>query len=452
MLQRPSNKVVAGIRRAILAVSVACALAACAKTGTTAPSSQTTGRGTVGYVRMDELVKHHPLYSQLAQYNDSIAALNLSATVPQVAKPDAAIAKQEAALQAQLNAAADRTRKLIDEKSKEYQQRESQAIAQALRSNANAPSAGAIQQQIQTTARGQAAGVSAQAQRDLQSYRKTLDAQDGAELAAAQKTLTDRATRTFRAKQDELAAKESALTLDLASKDAAERLSLRTRLSSLAMEDADREDARSKLAAIDRREADALAPVKNRDQQTLVTLQAQLREQVQRDMQNRANQIHSRAVAKLRAREDDLRRQFSSGPLIATRVQNGKSTQQINPNLPPDLRARIQTLHNDYQRQFTDDAKATITDFNKTRDDLRRRYEQLRGIDGAAQNGAQAQIASLTKKRDDLYGQMVAQIGREVRLIAQQRGIAVVVTDPVANAAGVDLTSDAMKDIESLHE
>ena len=97
-------------------------------------------------------------------------------------------------------------------------------------------------------------------------------------------------------------------------------------------------------------------------------------------------------------------------------------------------------------------AKSTIDDFKRTRDDLRGRYEQLRGIDASAQNGAAGQIASLAKKRADLYAQMVAQIGREVRLLAQARGISVVVTDPVANAGGVDLTSDALKDIESLHE
>jgi len=36
--------------------------------------------------------------------------------------------------------------------------------------------------------------------------------------------------------------------------------------------------------------------------------------------------------------------------------------------------------------------------------------------------------------------------------IERQRGISVVLTDVVAPAAGVDLTPDAKKDIESLHE
>jgi len=429
---------------------IAVGVSACAKSSTQ-PVAIASGPGSVGFVRMDELVKHHPLYGQLAQYNDSIAALNLAAMVPRIAKPDAAIAKQEAQLQKELNDAADRTKKLLDEKSKQYQQRESQAIAQALRASGSGPSAGAIQQQINSTARIQSAGVNSQAQKDLDRYRATVQAQTNAELAATQRALQDRASRTYRAKQDELSAKESALTLDLASKDASERLSLRTRLSSLALEDNERDDVRNKLTAIDRHEADAIAPVKNRDQQTLVTLQTQLHEQVRHDLQSRADEIHAQSMAKLRAREADVGRQF--GPAIATTVDSsGRPAQQINPNLPPRVRAQIEALHTDYQKQFNDDAKSTIVDFNKTRDDLRKRYDTLRGVDTDAQNGAQAQIASLSKKRDDLYDQMVTQIGREVRLIAQQRGIAVVVTDPVANAGAVDLTADAMKDIESLHE
>ncbi len=59
---------------------------------------------------------------------------------------------------------------------------------------------------------------------------------------------------------------------------------------------------------------------------------------------------------------------------------------------------------------------------------------------------------ALQKQRGELYEEMVDQIGREVKTIAQRRGIGVVVSDVVAPAGGVDLTADAEKDIESLHE
>ena len=116
------------------------------------------------------------------------------------------------------------------------------------------------------------------------------------------------------------------------------------------------------------------------------------------------------------------------------------------------LRTRIQQLHDDYQKRFQDDAKTTIADFEKTRADLSRRYAELHGVDVSAQHGAHAQILALRKKREDLYDEITGQIDREVRLIAQQRGISVVLSDVVAPAGGVDLTPDALKDIESLHE
>jgi hypothetical protein len=313
------------------------------------------------------------------------------------------------------------------------------------------PSAAQIAEQINRTARSQSQSVAAQANRDFDSYRKTLVAQDTGELRAAQKTLADRAGRQFRAKQDELQARESALSLAQANRDAATRLSLRTRLSSLALDDAQRDAARSQLAALDRGEADVLAALKNRDSQTLAALAAQLRGDVQRELQAKANEIHGRSIAKLNLREQDIRRQFGAPPSAAL-VPAGNASASKAANLSPELRTTIKALHDNYQNQFNSDAKSTIEEFARTRDDLRRRYEQLRGIDASAQSGAQAQIASLTKKRADLYGQMVAQIGREVRLLAQARGISVVVTDPVASAGGVDLTSDALKDLESLHE
>jgi hypothetical protein len=402
---------------------------------------------------MSELIKHHPLYSQLTGYDESIQALNLRGVVPEVAKPDAAIARAEAQLQSELDAAAARTRRLLAEKSQAYQAREQLAIALALRAPAGqAPSAAQIAQQINRTAQAQSASVAAQANRDFESYRKTLTAQDEGELRAAQKALADRADRQFRAEQDELQAKESALSLAQANRDAPARLTLRTRLSSLALDDAQRDAVRGQLAALDRGESDALAALKNRDSQTLAALGAQLRASVQRDIQAQANEIHSRSVAKLNAREGEIRREFGAGSRAVANLPGGTAAGPNAANLSPRLRSTIKALHENYQAQFNHDAQSTIDAFGRTRDDLRRRYEQLRGIDASAQSGAAAQIETLTKKRADLYGQMVAQIGREVRLLAQARGISVVVTDPVANGGGVDLTADALKDIESLHE
>jgi Skp family chaperone for outer membrane proteins len=119
--------------------------------------------------------------------------------------------------------------------------------------------------------------------------------------------------------------------------------------------------------------------------------------------------------------------------------------------LPAALQQRIAQLHADYARAYRSDAQRTIDDFNKTRADLTRRFDALAATDAAAAQSAQSEIADLQKKHDALYAQMVAQIDREVKTIAQQRGVSIVV-DSIAPAGGVDLTDDAMKDIESLHE
>ena len=308
----------------------------------------------------------------------------------------------------------------------------------------------AIAAQMEGTAHSQAAGAGAQAQRDLDAYRKQLEAQDTAQITAAEHTLEARADRTYRAKVDELNAKESSLSLMLANADAAQRLSLRTRLSSLALDDAARTDANDQLAALDRKEADTVGALHNQDAETLAALQTQLRAQVQRDMNSQVGQIRQRSLARYRERSDQLRGEFapSNGPLIAT-SPNGPPS--VNPNLPPALRQRIGQLHADYTQAFQADAKQTIADFQKTRADLQQRYAALTGTDAAATQSAQLEIQTLEKKRQDLYAQMVAQINREVKTIAQQRGVSTVVST-VAPAGGVDLTGDAMKDIETLHE
>jgi hypothetical protein len=433
-------------------VLAALAVAACSRPQT--PNSP-SGSAKVGYVRMDELVHRHPLYDQLARYDRSIEAFDLTSTAPQVAKTDPNLIKREQQLQKELRDAADRTQKLLTQKQQQYQEQEAAAIAAAMRgAGQTGPSAAQIAGAVNTTAQQQRSGVSSQAQRDLEAYRTTLQKQDRAQVDAAQKALGQRADRTYRAKVDELQARESALTLSLANADAAQRLALRTKLSSLALDDAAREEAQKELAALDRKEADALAAQRNRDQQQLSALQAQLRLQVQRDLNAEVAAIQRRTMGSLSQRQQSLSRQVSTmgGPVLQTTVVNGRPQQQVNPNLPPALRSRIEALHSDYQKRFADDAKTTIADFQKTRADLSRRYAELHGIEMSSLQGAQSQIASLRKKRDDLYDQITAQIDREVRLIAQQRGISVVLTNVLAPASGVDLTPDALKDIESLHE
>lgn len=434
--------------RALVAAAACVVLAACSHAAAPAPAA---GNGRIGYVRMHDLVKAHPLYPQLAQIDDTIQALDLSALAPQALAADPQLKRETDALNAQLAAAAKRTNDVIDAKGHDYQARENAAIAAAMRAAGvpGGPSVDAVRAQLDATARGQSAGVNAQAQSDLAAYRKQLEAQDMAEIAAAQHTLAARADRTYRAKADELTAQEAAASLKLANDDAAERLSLRTKLTSLALDDTQRDDANKELAALDQREADALAALRNTDGQTLATLKNQLSAQIDADLRTQIGPIRQRSLQRYQERERELHGEFApqNGPLVG-----GAAIAAADPNLSPELRKRILQLHADYTAAFQRDAKATVDDFNRTRADLARRYAALSGTDVSANAGLQAEMQSLQKKRADLYAEMVDQIGREVKTIARQRGISVVVNDVAAPAGGIDLTDDAMKDIQSLHE
>ena len=380
-----------------LAFAAGASLAACAHGGSSAsaPAAVPSG-GRVGYVRMDDLVRKHPLYGQLAQYEANIAALNLTALTPQALAAGPEVKRAQAQLDAQLDAAAKRTNALLQAKGKSYQDRENAAIAAALRAAAvpNGPGVAQIESQLAGTAQTQAAGAGAQAERDLEAYRKQLEAEDAAQIAAAQRVLAARAERTYNAKADEVNAREAALSLQLASADAAERLSLRTKLSSLALDDAARDAANKELEALDHKEADALAVQRNLDSQELAALQVRLRAGIQSDMRVEVAAIEQRSQQRLRDRSGQLRAQFAApgAPPGASPPPGGIA---LSPSLPPALRARIEQLHADYTQAFQSDAKQTIAEFNRTRADLTQRYQQLTGADSAAAQSAQLEIASL---------------------------------------------------------
>jgi hypothetical protein len=120
--------------------------------------------------------------------------------------------------------------------------------------------------------------------------------------------------------------------------------------------------------------------------------------------------------------------------------------------LSPALRAKLDGLHKRYQADFTQDAQGTIQAFDAMRDMLSRRFHQLAAVDSAASREADKASEGLRKQHDDLYREMVAQINREVRDVAKRRGVGVLVNGPTAPPGSVDLTADALPNIESLHE
>jgi hypothetical protein len=429
-----------------LALLVSCARAPVATSDEPAPRD-----GRVGYVRMGELVKVHPLYSQLARLDDDMAALQLRSVGSDIARSGADIEKEERALQAELDAAADRTKKALTDKQAEYAKREQAAINAALSAGGGAggPGGGTIAGGVTEAARSQAQTVAGAAQHNLDVYRLQLIAQDEAAVRSLNAALGERAARSFRDRAEQLQKQESDFSLQQAANDASARLSLRTKLSNLALDDASRADVKKQLDTLDQQEADALAAMKNRDQATLAAYQAELHASVKSELEAQVAQIRKRTIAKIDERAQATRRQLISQ--IGLPPQGGTAGSGAI-GLSPDMRAKLEALHRQYQTDFNRDASQTVAQFQKTRADLTKRFQQLAGVDADAQAGAQRQLGALQKQRGELYDEMVSQIGREVKVIAKKRGIDVVVSDVVAPAGGVDLTADAEKDVESLHE
>jgi hypothetical protein len=272
-----------------------------------------------------------------------------------------------------------------------------------LAAGGHAVAAGPVGANVGATARQQAAGVQAEMSRNLSAYEKTLSRQEMQQTAAYERAVSQRADRQYGAKARELQSKESELALQLATKDAPQRLELRTRLANLALDNTAREQVRSQLDALDKSEADQVAAMRNRDQQTLAQLRTQLRAQAQHEMETGVAKIHAQNEAKLVSR---------AGPATVPNVPGGGIV--VPTNLPPDLKAKIDALHKEYQDRYTRDAKATIDKFNQTRDDLKKRYDDLHGVDAAASASLSKELAGLQEQHDKLYSQIVDQINREV--------------------------------------
>ena len=398
----------------------------------------------IGYVRLDDVIKKHPLYPQLAQIDASIDALNLRTLSPSVPRTGAEIASETAELNRELVAARTRANTLLQQKQRDYAQREQQAINAAIAASGEKPGT-APAQAMQQAAAAQGAAAAQQASRDFAQYQQQVVAQDRSAVDALSRQLSARAAQEYRRKADELTARESQASLDAANADSAQRLALRTKLNNLALDDATRNQVKSQLAALDRKEAQSVAAMRARDTSELAAYQAQLRSQTSAQMNAQVGAIHSQTAAKLRERGNAVSSQ------ISTQLQNVGPAPGAG-GLSPATRAKIEQIDRDYKSRFRADVAKTIDEFNLTRSELDTRFAALHGVDVGSQGALAKQLDALHKQRDQLYNQIVAQVQREMQGIAAQRGLRVVFVNIVVPAGGIDMTDDAVKAVESLHE
>ncbi len=427
---------------AVLLMAAALALGACARQ----PQPGDPNVRGIGYVRLQDALKRHPLYPQLAQIDDSIDALSLKsvggAAVPHTG---AQIAAETQELNTELRAAQDRANAILSQKQADYQRREQAAISAALAAAGAGTNGSQAAQSMQSTSAAQAQQVTTQANADFNAYQRDVIAKDSAATSAITRQMNARADSAYRQRATQMQERESQLALDLSQQDATKRLDLRTKLNNLALDDATRKSYRSQLAQIDASEAAAVAAQRQRDQQELAAYHRQLIGQTAAQIAAATSKIHSDTQAKLQSRRNEVSQQVSS------------NLQALNPssvpaNLSASTRDRIAQIQQQFKSQFTADARKTVAQYQATKADLDARYAALQGVDTAASGAAGKQIAQLRKQRDDLYNKMVDQIKHDADGVAAKRGLSVVFVSFEAAPGGIDLTDDVAKEIESLHE
>jgi len=406
-----------------------------------APNVHSPGVRGTGYIRIDEIVKHHPLYAQLTQLDDAIAAINLQSVAPQVPLGAAQIAAQTAELNRELHDAQVRANKILAQKQRDYAQREAQAVAAAL-SAAGIHGSGALAAQQMSAASAQQEQAAARAaDADLMAYQQNVIAQDNAASSSVQQQLAAQADQKYRAKAEQLQQNETDLSLRLTQQDAASRLAIKMRLSNLALDPAARKQADDQLAAIGAREAAQIKVQRNADAATLRTYRAELDRQTADAIRAQVGQIQAQTRVKLEERRNEVGSQLRSlgPPALPT-------------NLPPDVSARVAAIRRQMVGRFQADAAKTIQEYNDTKADLDRQFEALHGADVGATGSAAKELDALQKRRNELYAQIVAQVRLDATRIAQERGFSIVFVDIWAAAGGYDLTNEIIKDVESQHE
>jgi hypothetical protein len=432
---RSSRNVFAALAAAIVV------LAGCAQQRADDPNV----RG-IGYVRLEEVLKKHPLYPQLSQIDDSIDALGLhslgAGAVPHTGKQ---IAMQTKELNAELKAAQDRANGILRQKQLDYAQREQAAISAALAAAGAGTKGAQSAQAMQSISASQAQQVTAQANSDFAQYQQSVITQSNAALQSIGSQLSARADRAFGQRATQLQERESQLSLELSQADASKRLQLRMKLNALALPDATRKQYRDELAALDASEAAAVSAQRARDQQTLAAYRAQLNTQVRGEMATQSAKIHTDTQAKLATRRNEVSQAVSS-------QLQGLRPNAVPSNLPAATRDRIAQIDRTFKAQFQADAQKTIAQYQATKAELDARYAELQGADASATGAANTQLGQLQRERDDLYNKMVEQIRRDAGTVAAKRGLQVVLVNIEAAPGGIDLTNDVERDIESLHE
>jgi Skp family chaperone for outer membrane proteins len=396
----------------------------------------------VAYVRVDEAIKHHPLYPQLAQLNDAIDAINFEASMPHAPLTPAQIAQQSKDLNAQMQAAQNKANAILASKQQMYQQQEHDADVAALKAAGVDPNAAGLGQVMNATSAQQAQQAAAAAQQGYMEYQRGVIAQDQAAMNSIAQQLQKAANDKVRARAEQYQQAESDLSLKLAQEDSSQRMALQTQLNTLALSSDQRKSVGGQLAALDKKEADQVNALRAVDAQALATYQKQIGAQTMAQIRQQQTALQSQTGAKLAQRRDQVGAQLRGlgAPPVAT------------VKLPPDLLKRLAQIHEQYAAKFQADAQQAIEEFQATKTDLDAQFAALHGQGVSATGASAVKLRDLQKRQAQLQSQIQDQIQREAVRLAKEMGFSLVLDNVQAANGGYDLTNDLIHDLESQHE
>jgi hypothetical protein len=396
----------------------------------------------IAYVRIDEVIKHDPLYPQLQQLQDAISAINFESTLPHAPLTPAQIAAQTKQLNVELQQAQTRANSVIAAKQQQYGTQERAADAAALKAAGINPAAAGLGAQMNATSQAQAQAAAQAAQQGYMNYQRSVIAQDNAALGAIAQQLSKQADQKYRARAAQYAQAESDLSLQLEQQDSAQRIDLRTKLNTVALDPTQRKSIEDQLSAMDQKEASQVAALHAQHQQALAAYQKQLQTQTAASVHQQQSSIQAQTTAKLSQRRDQVGQQIQGlGGAPAPTV-----------SIPPDVQRKLAQIHQQYAARFQADAQQAVEEYNQTKDDLDKQFEALHGQDVGATGAAAAQQRALQKRYDDLQRRIEDQVQSEAVRLAKEMGFETVLDNIAAANGGYDLTNDLIHDIESQHE
>ena len=425
---------------AVAAFVAGVAVTACAQHAG-APGGGASAHG-VGYVDMDALIAQHPLHGQLDAMQDQIGVLQQeSSLVPTGLSPQQTAAYD--AMQAELNAQAQKFQQDLADLRVSYQRREAQAIGQlqttVLGSGSCAQGGvlGGLQQRF-----GQQALVT------FTAYRTELFRQDSEHLKHVQQVLGAQMRGQLSQKESQLSSQETAYQVSLVKADQEQRLNLQAKLQDLALSDQQRKQYQSQLSAIDAAEQSKISAMKARDNAEIAALERTLNAQAAAQYNAERARTQAATQAKLAARQKEM--QTAMAPQM--HALSGKFQQQLN-DVNAKLagndkyRAQAQAIHDQVATQYGTEADKATASYRRVRAALIDKYSAIAHMQFQDNETIAAQAEKLAADRRDLYQRITAQVQAQVQQVAQQDGIAVVFETIRGGGTAVDLTDQVRKAI-----